>query len=110
MGLTAAISMHYGGNDWATAQIQGLTDSFEDLGIELLTTTDANFSAEQQVSDIENIMTLNPDILISIPGGCHRIRGRLQESRGSRNHHRIHGQLPGGHDSRRGLCVCSICR
>ena len=67
MGLTAAISMHYGGNDWATAQIQGLTDSFEDLGIELLTTTDANFSAEQQVSDIENIMTLNPDILISIP-------------------------------------------
>ena len=67
MGLTAAISMHYGGNDWATAQIQGLTDTFEDLGIELLTTTDANFSAEQQVSDIENIMTLNPDILISIP-------------------------------------------
>ena len=67
MGLTAAISMHYGGNDWATAQIQGLTDSFEDLGIELLTTTDANFSAEQQVSDIENIMTLDPDILISIP-------------------------------------------
>ena len=67
MGLTAAISMHYGGNDWATAQIQGLTDTFEDLGIELLTTTDANFSAEQQVSDIENIMTLDPDILISIP-------------------------------------------
>ena len=52
MGLTAAISMHYGGNDWATAQIQGLTDTFEDLGIELLTTTDANFSVEQQVSDI----------------------------------------------------------
>ena len=67
MGLTAAISMHYGGNDWATAQIQGLTDTFEDLGIELLTTTDANFSAEQQVSDIENIMTPDPDILISIP-------------------------------------------
>lgn len=64
---TAAISFHYAGNDWSTSQLQGLTDTFEDLGIKIITTTDADFSVEQQVSDIENIISLKPDILISIP-------------------------------------------
>lgn len=64
---TAAISFHYAGNDWSTSQQQGLTETFEDLGIDIITVTDANFSVEQQVSDIENIISLNPDILVSIP-------------------------------------------
>lgn len=64
---TAAIALHYGGNDWSTSQVQGLTETFEDLGIKVVATTDANFSAEQQVSDIETIMAKNPDILVSIP-------------------------------------------
>ena len=54
---TAAISFHYAGNDWSTSQQQGLTDTFEDLGIEIITVTDADFSVEQQVSDIENIIS-----------------------------------------------------
>lgn len=66
-GYTAAISFHYGGNDWSTSQLQGLTDTFNELGIEIVATTDANFSAEQQVSDIETIMAKKPDALISIP-------------------------------------------
>ena len=55
-GYKAAISLHYGGNDWATSQLEGLKATFKDLGIEIVATTDANFSAEQQVSDIETIM------------------------------------------------------
>ena len=47
-GYKAAISLHYGGNDWATSQIEGLKATFEELGIELVATTDADFSAEQQ--------------------------------------------------------------
>lgn len=66
-GYKAAISLHYGGNDWATSQLEGLKATFKDLGIEIVATTDANFSAEQQVSDIETIMAKNPDIIISIP-------------------------------------------
>lgn len=66
-GYTAAISFHYGGNDWATSQLQGLEATFKDLGIEVVAVTDADFSAEQQVSDIETIMAKNPDILVSIP-------------------------------------------
>lgn len=66
-GYTAAISFHYGGNDWATSQLEGLEATFEELGIDVVAVTDANFSAEQQVSDIETIMAKKPDILVSIP-------------------------------------------
>ena len=64
---TAAVAFHYGGNDWSASQLKGLTDTFEKLGIEIVATTDANFSSEQQVSDIETIMARNPDIIVSIP-------------------------------------------
>lgn len=64
---TAAISFHYGGNDWSAAQQKGLKDTFEQLGIEVTAITDADFSAEKQVSDLETIMAKKPDILVSIP-------------------------------------------
>jgi len=67
MGLTAAIVMHYGGNDWANAQIAGLNAEFDRLGIEVVATTDANFDPAKQVSDIETVLTKNPDIIVSIP-------------------------------------------
>ena len=66
-GYKAAICLHYGGNDWSTSQVAGLTDAFEILGIEIVAITDANFSVEQQVSDLETVMALNPDIIVSIP-------------------------------------------
>lgn len=64
---TAAIVMHYSGNDWANAQIDGLKTRFAELGIEVVAVTDANFDAGQQVSDIETVMAKNPDIIVSIP-------------------------------------------
>ncbi|PZQ90725.1 MAG: sugar ABC transporter substrate-binding protein [Leifsonia xyli] len=67
LGLTAAIVMHYGGNDWANAQIAGLTAEFARLGIEIIATTDANFDPAKQVSDIETVLAQNPDIIVSIP-------------------------------------------
>ena len=65
-GYTAAICLHYGGNDWSTSQQEGLKDTFGEMGIEVLAVTDANFSVEQQVSDIETVMALNPDIIVSL--------------------------------------------
>ena len=32
-GYTAAICLHYGGNDWSTSQQKGLEDTFGELGI-----------------------------------------------------------------------------
>ena len=65
--LTAAIVMHYGGNDWATAQIAGLKSEFGKLGIKVIATTDANFKPDQQVSQLETVMTQKPDLIVSIP-------------------------------------------
>ena len=64
---TAAICFHYGGNDWSSAQQKGLKDTFDMLGIEITAITDADFSAEKQVSDLETIMAKEPDVLVSIP-------------------------------------------
>lgn len=63
----AAIVMHYAGNDWSTAQVAGLKSEFERLGIQVVATTDANFKPEQQVSDIETVLALKPDLIVSIP-------------------------------------------
>jgi ribose transport system substrate-binding protein len=67
MGAKAAIVMHYGGNDWSTAQVDGLKSEFERLGITVVATTDADFKPEQQVSDIETVMSQNPNVIVSIP-------------------------------------------
>src|SRR5215213_827030 len=60
MGATAAIVMHYSGDDWSAAQIAGLHDQFEKMGIEIIAQTDANFDAGTQVSDIETVLARNP--------------------------------------------------
>lgn len=63
----AALVMHYAGNDWSNAQINGLRTTFEKMGIEVIAVTDAQFSAEKQVSDLETVLARNPDIIVSIP-------------------------------------------
>jgi len=59
--------MHYGGNDWATAQIAGLKNEFAQLGIQVIASTDANFKPDLQVSQLQTVMTKKPDIVVSIP-------------------------------------------
>ncbi|MBV7508428.1 substrate-binding domain-containing protein [Bacillus sp. sid0103] len=63
----AALVMHYAGNDWATAQIDGLKATFKRMGIEVVAVTDAQFKAEKQVSDIETVLAKMPDIIVGIP-------------------------------------------
>jgi len=67
MNATAAIVLHYGGNDWSQAQVAGLQQQFADMGIKVIAVTDANFKPEQQVSDIETVLARNPSIIVSIP-------------------------------------------
>ena len=67
MNAKAAIVMHYGGNDWANAQIAGLKDQFGKMGITVVAVTDANFKPDKQVSDLETVLNLKPDIIVSIP-------------------------------------------
>jgi ribose transport system substrate-binding protein len=64
---SAAIVLHYGGNDWSTAQVAGLKFEFEKLGIRVIAVTDANFKPDKQVSDIETVLVKKPSIIVSIP-------------------------------------------
>lgn len=64
---TAAIVMHYTGDDWTAAQLNGLRTRFAELGIEVIGVTDAGQDPSKQVSDIENMIARQPDIMISIP-------------------------------------------
>ncbi len=67
MKATAAIVLHYGGNDWSRAQVNGLQTQFAAMGIEVIAVTDAGFKPDKQVSDIETIMAQKPSIIVSIP-------------------------------------------
>ncbi|MGH8832230.1 MAG: ATP-binding cassette domain-containing protein [Polaromonas sp.] len=67
MNAKAAIVMHYAGNDWARAQVEGLRAQFAAMGIEVIAVTDAGFKAERQVKDIEAVLAQKPDIIVSIP-------------------------------------------
>jgi ribose transport system substrate-binding protein len=67
MKATAAIVLHYGGNDWSRAQVDGLKAEFANLGIEVIAVTDAGFKPEKQVSDIETVLAKKPAIIVSIP-------------------------------------------
>lgn len=67
MHAKAAIVMHYAGNDWSQAQIEGLRAQFATMGIEVIAVTDAGFKPDKQVSDIETVLAQKPDIIVSIP-------------------------------------------
>jgi ribose transport system substrate-binding protein len=64
---TAAIVLHYGGNDWSNAQVNGLRNALGRMGIKVIAVTDANFKPEKQVSDIETVLAKKPNVIISIP-------------------------------------------
>ncbi len=67
MHATAAIVLHYAGNDWSNAQVAGLKHQFAAMGINVIAVTDANFDPNRQVSDIENVLQKKPNIIVSIP-------------------------------------------
>lgn len=67
MRATAAIVMHYSGNDWSAAQIAGLQSQFAKMGVEVIAVTDANFQPEKQISDIETALAKHPQIIVSAP-------------------------------------------
>lgn len=64
---TAAISFHYTGKAWMSLHEQGIKDIFNALGISLLAVTDAHFDPVMQSKQLNSLLSLEPDILISIP-------------------------------------------
>jgi ribose transport system substrate-binding protein len=67
MNATAAIVLHYGGNDWSNAQVDGLQHQFAAMGIKVIAVTDAHNDPNTQVADIETVLNKKPSIIVSIP-------------------------------------------
>lgn len=65
--FTVAISLGWLGDDWASEQTKGLKETFEKLGIKVVAETNANWDDAKQISDLEAIAVLKPDLLVSIP-------------------------------------------
>ena len=63
----AAISMQTMDIDWSRLTLQGIEDTLETLGIEVVAITDAKWDVQQQISDLQNLITQKPDVIISIP-------------------------------------------
>ncbi|WP_294642779.1 substrate-binding domain-containing protein [uncultured Aureimonas sp.] len=62
-----AISLGWLGDDWASEQLNGLKENFASLGIEVVAETNANWDDAKQISDLDSIAVLKPDLLVSIP-------------------------------------------
>jgi ribose transport system substrate-binding protein len=61
---TAAIAFHTTGTDWPRLQEEGIRAVLKEFNVDLLTVTDAEFKVDKQVSDVETIIQLKPDLLI----------------------------------------------
>ncbi|MEA5001925.1 MAG: substrate-binding domain-containing protein [Christensenella sp.] len=62
--LTAALVMHTTGESYSAAVVDGATKAAEELGIEIVAQTNCDWKAEQQATDLESVLALNPDIVI----------------------------------------------
>jgi ribose transport system substrate-binding protein len=65
-GHTAAL-LWAGAGTWYNALTSGARDRFEELGIEVVTETEANFDPARQATDVETAMALAPDIILTLP-------------------------------------------
>jgi len=62
---TAAILMHTT-SDWSSALIKGAKDRFHDLNVKVVAVTDAEFNANKQRTDVETVMAMAPDIILTL--------------------------------------------
>lgn len=65
LGLTAAFVWHTSG-DFVNAVEVGARKQFEELGIEVVASTQANFDAATQANNVGSVLALDPDIVVAI--------------------------------------------
>ena len=64
-GYTAALVWHEN-SAFIQAVEAGVREEFEELGIEVIASTSAEFDAAQQAANIETVLANNPDIIVTI--------------------------------------------
>lgn len=64
-GYSAALVWH-GSSHWVNALTAGAKKTFAELDIKVVAETDAQYDPAKQASDIENVMALKPNIILSL--------------------------------------------
>jgi len=65
--FTAGIAMHTMDAGWPKLQIEGITKTLKDFGIDVVAVTDAKFLPGKQIADLEQMTARKPDVIFSIP-------------------------------------------
>lgn len=65
--FTAGIVLHTMDAGWPKLQVEGITNTLKDFGIEVVAVTDAKFQPGQQIADLEQMIARKPDVIFSIP-------------------------------------------
>ncbi len=63
----AAIVMHVLDASWPQQQIAGMKSVFDKYNIEVISVTGAGGKPEVQIENIENVIAMGPDVILSIP-------------------------------------------
>jgi ribose transport system substrate-binding protein len=63
---TAALVWHEN-SEFIQAVQKGVEQGFSELGIEIVASTSAEFDAARQADNVETVLALNPDIIVTIP-------------------------------------------
>ena len=53
--------------DWSQLQVQGVTDTLNTYGVQVIGVASAEYQVDKQIADIENTIQRHPDGIISIP-------------------------------------------
>lgn len=66
-GWRVAVVLHTLESDWARQQLSGMVGIFGDCGAAVIDVVDCAFSPELQVAELDRLVTLRPDAIISLP-------------------------------------------
>ncbi len=64
---TAGIVLHTMDAGWPKLQVEGITNTLKDFGVDVVAVTDAKFQPGQQIADLEQMIARKPDVIFSIP-------------------------------------------
>lgn len=64
---TAGIVLHTMDAGWPKLQVEGITNTLKEFGVEVVAVTDAKFQPGQQIADLEQMVARKPDVIFSIP-------------------------------------------
>jgi ribose transport system substrate-binding protein len=53
--------------DFSKVLVAGMQSAFDEAGVEVIAITDAGWKPEKQIADIENLIQLKPDAILSVP-------------------------------------------